>query len=99
MAMVPAQDIGAVEMGCVEVRRQLIDYMEGELDLSTLARVVYHVGDCAECKAVFSGVRNVVELLGSSFGEIELPVDLSSRLYARLPWPFNRASSRSGFDS
>jgi len=96
--MVPAQDIGAVGMECVEVRRQLIDYMEGELDPSTLARVVYHVGDCAECKAVFSGVRNVVELLGS-FGEIELPVDLSNRLYTRLPWPFNRASSRSGFDS
>lgn len=89
--MTPTEDSAVVEMECVEVRRRLVDYMEGDLDLPTLDRVIYHVGKCAHCKAVYRGVRNVVELL-SHLGEIALPVDLSNRLYTRLPSPFDRRS-------
>jgi hypothetical protein len=95
--MLPAQDFGAVEMACVEARRLIVDYMEGDLDFSTFARVVYHVENCAHCEAIFSGVRNVVELLGS-FGEFALKEDLSS-LYPLLPSPPDAGSSRDDFDS
>ena len=72
-----------VEIDCYEVRRELVNYMEGDLTPELRARVDHHLQDCKHCTAVYDGVRNVVRLLGSK-DTIELPEGFSQRLYKRL---------------
>jgi predicted anti-sigma-YlaC factor YlaD len=47
------------------------------------ARIDVHRRNCHHCRAVYDGVRNVVQLLGSE-ESIELPAGFSQRLYKRL---------------
>ena len=72
-----------VEIDCYEARRELIDYMEGDLAPELRAQIDRHLENCRHCTAVYDGVRNVVRLLGSE-GAFELPQGFSQRLYKRL---------------
>ena len=72
-----------VEIHCYEVRRVLVDYMEGDLTPELRARVDRHLQGCNHCTAVFDGVRNVARLLGSK-DAIELPEGFSQRLSKRF---------------
>jgi anti-sigma factor (TIGR02949 family) len=72
-----------VEIDCYEARRELVDYMEGDLAPELRAQIDRHLENCRHCTAVYDGVRNVVRLLGSE-GAFELPQGFSQRLYKRL---------------
>jgi len=87
-----------VEMGCVEARRLLTDYIDGDLEPPTLARAIHHQEKCAHCRAIFDGTRNVVELLGK-FAESEPPEDFGCRLPSRPPWPGDRKLAQGGYDA
>jgi hypothetical protein len=72
-----------VEIDCYEVRKELIEYMEDDLDPDFRGQIDHHLRNCEHCTAIYHGVRNVVELVGSS-GAIELPEGFSRRLYKKL---------------
>ena len=72
-----------IEIDCSQVRRELSDYMEGDLRPQLRSRIEEHVRNCGHCRAVYDGLRNIVRLLGDEL-VIELPEGFSQRLYKRL---------------
>jgi predicted anti-sigma-YlaC factor YlaD len=83
MAMYPEEPSAVVEMHCRAVRRVMVEYLDGDVDLETFVRVDAHLEHCNHCSAIFDGVRNIVALLGSEEA-FQLPAGLSGRLYERL---------------
>jgi predicted anti-sigma-YlaC factor YlaD len=81
--MFPGQE-AIIEMHCKEVRRLIVDYLDGELDLETLIRIDAHIEHCDQCRAIVDGVRDVVALLGSEDAFV-IPDDLRDRLFDLLP--------------
>ena len=74
---------GVIEIDCYQVRRELSDYLEGDLTPQLRHRIEEHLKGCDHCGAVYDGLRNIVRLLGHE-EVIELPQGFSLRLYKRL---------------
>ena len=74
---------GVIEIDCYQVRRELSDYLEGDLTPQLRLRIEEHLQTCDHCGAVYDGLRNIVRLLGDE-EVIELPEGFSQRLYKRL---------------
>jgi hypothetical protein len=74
---------GVIEIDCYQVRRELSDYLEGDLTPELRLRIEQHLQTCDHCRAVHDGLRNIVRLLGDE-EVIELPEGFSQRLYKRL---------------
>ena len=72
-----------VEISCLEVFRQISNFIEGELDPQLRARMEAHFKDCAHCSAIVDGARNVVRLVGDG-KTFDLPTGFSERLKKRL---------------
>ena len=72
-----------LEIDCYQVRRELSDYLEGDLTPELRVRIEDHLERCKHCTAVYDGMKNVVQLL-SDERAIELPKGFSERLYRRL---------------
>jgi anti-sigma factor (TIGR02949 family) len=72
-----------VEIDCYQVRRELSEYLEGDLTPELRVRIEDHLERCRHCTAVYDGMKNVVQLL-SNEKAIELPKGFSERLYRRL---------------
>jgi hypothetical protein len=70
-------------LGCLEVRRELANYMEDDVTPELRQRMERHFLECPGCQAVYDGLRNVIRLIGGS-EIIELPEGFSRRLYLRL---------------
>src|ERR1700758_2803098 len=52
-----------VELDCYKVRRELSDYVDGDLTPELRMRIENHLQNCSHCTAVYDGLRNVVRLL------------------------------------
>ena len=72
-----------IEISCMEVWREVSNYLEGEIDAELRARMEAHFNVCAHCKAVLDGTRNVVKLVGDGV-EYQVPEGFSKRLYAKI---------------
>ena len=72
-----------IEIDCVEVWRQISNYLEGEVDSALRASMASHFKDCAHCSAIVDGTRNVVRLVGDG-KTFDLPAGFSERLKKRL---------------
>ena len=73
-----------IEISCVEVWREISNYIEGDIDPELRARIEAHFRTCKHCTAVHEGTRNVVRLIGD--GEtFEVSAGFSQRLYSKLP--------------
>ena len=72
-----------VEISCLEVFRQISNFIESDLDPQLRARMEAHFKDCAHCSAVIDGTRNVVRLVGDG-KTFDLPTGFSDRLKKRL---------------
>lgn len=81
--MEPKEQSTVIEMSCREVRRLIIDYLEGELDLDGFVRVDAHLDHCPHCSSIYEGVRNVVTLLGLE-EVFPMPPGLDERIYNQL---------------
>jgi hypothetical protein len=68
---------------CIEVRRELSNYMDEEVTPELRSRIEEHVSTCSGCKAIYDGLRNVLTLVTAT-ELIELPRGFSARLYRRL---------------
>jgi anti-sigma factor RsiW len=72
-----------IEISCLEVWREISNYIDGDVDAELRARMEAHFKKCAHCTAVLDGVRNIVKLVGDGV-EHELPAGFSQRLYNRI---------------
>jgi hypothetical protein len=73
----------AIEISCIEVWREISNYLEGEVDAELRARLEAHFKVCKHCTAILDGTRNVVELIadGEAF---EVPAGFGERLFKKL---------------
>jgi anti-sigma factor RsiW len=72
-----------VEISCVEVWREISNYLDGEISAELRDRMQAHFEVCKHCTAVLDGVRNVVCLVGD--GRIfEMPEGFSKRLHKKI---------------
>ena len=73
-----------LEISCVEVWREISDYLDGNIDAELRTRIEAHFKACKHCSAVYDGTRNVVRLIGDGRA-FEVPASFSKRLYNKLP--------------
>jgi RNA polymerase sigma-70 factor, ECF subfamily len=73
-----------IEISCVEVWREISNFLEGSVDPELRARMEAHFAVCSNCKAVLDGTRNVVKLIGDGQA-FDVPAGLSERLFSKLP--------------
>ena len=72
-----------VEISCVEVWREISNYIDGEISPELRERLEAHFRVCAHCKAVLDGSQNVVSLIGD--GRVfAAPEGFSDRLYGKI---------------
>jgi len=72
-----------IEISCLEVWREVSNFIDGEVDAELRARMEAHFKDCAHCKAIIDGTRNVVRLVGDGV-EYEMLPGFSSRLQEKI---------------
>lgn len=70
-------------LACEEVRAEVSNYLDGAVSQALRRRMERHLAQCAHCKSVLDGTRNVVALAGD---ERVFPVSkaMSRRFYAKL---------------
>jgi anti-sigma factor (TIGR02949 family) len=72
-----------IEISCLEVWREISNYIDGEIDADLRARMEAHFSVCAHCKAIYDGTKNVVKLVGDGV-EYQMPEGFSKRLYEKI---------------
>ena len=77
------RDKQIIEVDCYYVRRELVNWMEGDLSDELRSQVDLHLQNCEHCTAIYDGARNVVRLLNDERA-LDLPEDFSKRLYQKL---------------
>jgi anti-sigma factor RsiW len=75
--------LAVVEISCVEIWRELSNYIDGTLSPEMRLRMEQHFKNCEHCTAILEGTRNVVRLVGDGRA-FELPSGFSERLKRRL---------------
>jgi hypothetical protein len=75
--------MATIEISCVEVWREISNYLDEEISSAVRERMEAHFKVCAHCTAVLDGARNVVGLVGD--GRVfQMPEGFSKRLHERL---------------
>ncbi len=70
-------------MTCEQVRREISDYLDGEVNANLHATMEEHLRECQACRAILDGTRNVIRLFGEE-RMFEPPTGFSQRLRQRL---------------
>ncbi|HET8926088.1 MAG TPA: zf-HC2 domain-containing protein [Candidatus Acidoferrum sp.] len=75
--------MATIEISCVEVWREISNYLEDEISPEMRERMGAHFKTCAHCSAVLDGTRNVVGLVGD--GKLyQTPEGFNKRLYKKI---------------
>ena len=75
--------MATIEISCVEVWREISNYLSGDVPLEMRERLEAHFKSCAHCSAVLDGTRNVVGLVGD--GRLyQMPEGFNKRLYEKI---------------
>jgi predicted anti-sigma-YlaC factor YlaD len=72
-----------VEIRCLEVIRELSNYIDKDVKPELRTQITAHLPSCAHCTAIYDGLRNTITLVGDG-RSFELPVGFSQRLRAKL---------------
>jgi len=72
-----------VEISCLEVWREISNYIDQSVDEDLRARMEAHLKHCNHCSAILDGTRNVVTLVGDGHS-FDLPAGFGRRLYDKL---------------
>lgn len=75
--------MSVIEISCVEVWREISNYIDDTLDPELRRRMEEHFKGCEHCAAVLDGTRNVIRLVGDG-RTFDLPAGFSDRLKKRL---------------
>lgn len=73
----------AIEISCLEVWREISNYIDESVEPELRARMEAHLKHCDHCAAVLDGARNVVTLVGDG-RSFDLPSGFGRRLYEKL---------------
>jgi anti-sigma factor (TIGR02949 family) len=72
-----------LEISCLDVWREISNFLEGEVSPEMRRRIEEHLKVCDHCTAIYDGTRNVIRLVAD--GETyELPTGFGDRLRQRL---------------
>ena len=74
---------GVVEFSCLEVIRELSNYVDKDVRPELRAQIAAHLRNCIHCTAVHDGLRNTITLVGDD-RSFELPAGFSQRLRVKL---------------
>jgi len=75
--------MATVEISCVEVWREISNYLDGEISPDLRERMQAHFGVCGHCSAVLDGMGNVLQLVGD--GRVfQMPEGFCKRLYNKI---------------
>jgi anti-sigma factor RsiW len=75
--------VPTIEINCLDVWRELSNYIDGAIDPELRLRMENHFKGCEHCSAILDGTRNVIQLVGD--GRVfDLPTGFSERLKRRL---------------
>jgi len=72
-----------VEIGCLEVIRELSNYIDEDVKPELRADIQAHLSNCAHCTAIYDGLRNTITLMGDG-RSFELPSGFSQGLRDKL---------------
>lgn len=72
-----------VEIDCYAVRKELSNYLEGDVTAELRRQLEEHLRSCHHCVVIYDGMRNTVRLLNDE-RMIDVPKGFSQRLYERL---------------
>jgi anti-sigma factor RsiW len=72
-----------IEISCVEVWREISNYLDEEVSAELRARMEAHLKVCSHCSAVLDGMRNVVGLVADG-RLIQMPEGFNKRLYKKI---------------
>jgi hypothetical protein len=72
-----------IEISCLEVWKEISNFIDNEVSLEMRARMEAHFKGCAHCAAILDGTRNVVRLVGDGV-EYKVPEGFGKRLYAKI---------------
>ena len=75
--------MSVIEISCLEVWREISNYVDDDVAPALRARMEAHFKSCAHCKAVLDGTKNVVKLVADGV-EYEVPSGFSDRLYRKI---------------
>ena len=75
--------MSVIEISCLEVWREISNYVDDDVAPELRARMEAHFKSCAHCKAVLDGTKNIVKLVADGV-EYELPTGFSDRLYRKI---------------
>ena len=72
-----------MEISCLEVIRELSNYIDKSVASQLREQILVHLPGCAHCTAVYDGLKNTITLTGD--GRVfDLPAGFSQRLRAKL---------------
>jgi hypothetical protein len=72
-----------IEISCVEVWREVSNYLDSDISPELRARMEAHFKVCAHCSAVLDGMRNIVGLVAD--GRLfQTPPGFHKRLYSKI---------------
>jgi anti-sigma factor RsiW len=78
--------MATIEISCVEVWREISNYVDEEISPEMRGRMEAHFKVCAHCTAVLDGTRNIVGLVGD--GRVfKMPDGFSKRLHKKIQNP------------
>ena len=71
---------------CQALLTQLGDYIDGELEAALCAKIEQHLANCNDCQVLVDTTRKTVLLYRrhGQYAQLELPVDVTSRLWQAL---------------
>jgi anti-sigma factor (TIGR02949 family) len=72
-----------MEISCLEVIRELSNYIDQEITPDLKARIEAHMSHCKHCTAIYDGSRNIVRLVTDK-RSFDLPTGFSQRLRDRI---------------
>jgi len=75
--------LSVVEISCVEVWRELSNFIDDAIAPELRLRMEQHFRSCEHCAAIVDGTRNVIRLVGDG-RTFDLPDGFSERLKLRL---------------
>jgi len=75
-----------IEISCVEVWREVSNYLDADISPELRERMEAHFKVCAHCSAVLDGMQNVVGLVAD--GRLfQTPEGFNKRLYSKINPP------------
>jgi len=72
-----------IEISCVEVWREISNYLDSAISTEMRARMQAHFETCRHCTAVLDGTRNIVQLVADR-RIFRIPEGFSDRLFNKI---------------